>query len=339
MINDSVEVNNFPDSNVESVEGDSLNEGADFRSDLDTDILDVGRQEETRIQNDINRQNETDNILPNLELVDASRQGQTAGVGESFSSGVAGGLARQAAAAAEISSIVDKNGKTIEKFRQGSLKRNADGDIEEIQENDGKIIKRGGPGNWNNRKTGVDLGSPDSMDKPLDDVTGDNSNPVAGKKARRDEASTTQSLERSAKNLADESHPGDPDRPEKKGRAEEGAGRDERIKRPPEGGGGSPEEPHRRPDETEESEPRRHDQPAKLTEKEVAKVKELIKQLGADSFKEREKAHNELIKLGVGSADNPQKAVLPLLKEAQKDPDLEIRRRAERIVSEILRRR
>src|SRR5687767_7926998 len=66
----------------------------------------------------------------------------------------------------------------------------------------------------------------------------------------------------------------------------------------------------------------------KRTAKDVdlTKVKALIRQLGDDSFEVREKASAQLMALGATAA--------PYLKDALKDPDIEIVRRAE----EILRR-
>jgi hypothetical protein len=63
--------------------------------------------------------------------------------------------------------------------------------------------------------------------------------------------------------------------------------------------------------------------PAK-TEKELNR---LIQQLGSDLFKEREQASAELSKLGG--------TIMTTLKEAIKNPDAEIRRRARQLIEQI----
>jgi len=64
-----------------------------------------------------------------------------------------------------------------------------------------------------------------------------------------------------------------------------------------------------------------------LTENQLAKLQDLIKQLGARAFTEREKAQQALIKHGP--------AVRPLLREALKQTDPEVRKRAEQCLESI----
>jgi hypothetical protein len=69
-------------------------------------------------------------------------------------------------------------------------------------------------------------------------------------------------------------------------------------------------------------------QPSPATDaKGVEKIKELIKQLGDDSYAVREKASAALVALG--------QPALPLLREATKDSDLEIVRRAQACIERI----
>jgi hypothetical protein len=64
-----------------------------------------------------------------------------------------------------------------------------------------------------------------------------------------------------------------------------------------------------------------------VTDGELAKLRELVKRLGDDSFAVRERTSEELTAAG--------RVVAPLLKEAVNDPDLEISRRAERILQQL----
>jgi HEAT repeat protein len=64
-----------------------------------------------------------------------------------------------------------------------------------------------------------------------------------------------------------------------------------------------------------------------ITETDRAKLAGMVRQLGDESFDVREKASSDLVRAG--------RAAVPLLKEAVKDSDLEIARRAERCLEEI----
>jgi len=67
--------------------------------------------------------------------------------------------------------------------------------------------------------------------------------------------------------------------------------------------------------------------PAAGSERAEELVKELVRQLGDDDFKKREAASAELAKIG--------KPAVPALKEAKKNPDLEVARRAEEVLARI----
>ncbi len=69
------------------------------------------------------------------------------------------------------------------------------------------------------------------------------------------------------------------------------------------------------------------EEPAKKQADTGSKVESLVKQLGAESFKEREAATEELKKIG--------KPAVPALKEALKSEDAEVRSRAEQILKGI----
>src|SRR5262249_52255184 len=64
-----------------------------------------------------------------------------------------------------------------------------------------------------------------------------------------------------------------------------------------------------------------------LTEEATTKVLDTIRKLGDDEFTNRAKATEELTKMG--------STVLPLLREAMKDRDAEVRRRATQIVESV----